>query len=60
MKIKHIETCIRIEEWNYCGFGPLHVASFIDHKIIWIYKVQYGYFFIFFKWRFSQNYEKWI
>ena len=28
-------------------FGLLHVASFIDHKIIWIYKVQNGYLKIF-------------
>ena len=39
------------------GFGLLHVASYIDRKIICIYKVQYGYSK---KWRFSQNYEKWI
>ena len=25
------------------GFGLLHVASFIDHKIIWIDKLQYNY-----------------
>ena len=25
------------------GFGLLNVASFIDHKIFWIDKVQYGY-----------------
>ena len=47
----------KIVEWNYCGFWLLHVASFIDHKIFWIYKVQYGYSK---KWWFSQNYEKWI
>ena len=26
------------------GFWLLHVSFFIDHKIIWIYKVQYAYF----------------
>ena len=28
---------------NNMGFELLRVASFIGHKIIWIYKVQYGY-----------------
>ena len=38
MKIKkYTETCIKIVE--FWGFGLLHVASYIDHKIIWICKV---------------------